>query len=168
MTVEWFGRRAMLSNRSTPVHCQARCANLTTGVTRMSSERIVRVAGVELQPSEQRYIDHQFDLLDRRLSHYAQPTVVLALTGHPGSRLVEADLRVQLSPLGNHLISKQAAETVDRAVRIAVKDVERQLERRHATQRGEPAYGVPSRRLPASLRPSSVSAEQLPDESSEP
>jgi hypothetical protein len=34
-----------------------------------------------------------------------------------------------------------------------VADVERQLERRLATQRGEPTYGVPSRREPAQLRP---------------
>jgi hypothetical protein len=34
-----------------------------------------------------------------------------------------------------------------------VKDIERQLERRHAQQRGEHSFGVPSRRLPRELRP---------------
>jgi hypothetical protein len=39
-------------------------------------------------------------------------------------------------------------------VRLAMADVERQLERQHAVQSGEPSFGVPSRRLPTELRPS--------------
>jgi hypothetical protein len=56
------------------------------------------------------------------------------------------------------------AETADRAVHLAVRDVERQLERRHATQRGEPTYGVPSRRLPAELRPANAAPSEEPSE----
>ena len=68
-------------------------------------------------------------------------------------RRVTADLRVQLGPLAAHLISHQAAESADLAARLAVEDVERQLERRLAKQRGQPTYSVPSRRLPEALRP---------------
>jgi hypothetical protein len=66
---------------------------------------------------------------------------------------MEVDLRVQLGPLGAHLVSHQRAGTTAHAVRLAVEDVERQLERRHADQRGEASFGVPSRREPAALRP---------------
>jgi hypothetical protein len=81
---------------------------------------------------------------------------------------VAVDLRLELGPLGSHLISHQAAETADRAVRLAVEDVERQLERQLAVQRGEPSFGVPSRREPTSLRPSKLAAlageELTPDQ----
>jgi hypothetical protein len=74
------------------------------------------------------------------------PLAELVLTAHPMQRRVEADLRVRLTPLGAHIVSHQAAPTTDQAVRLAVEDVERDLERKHAEQRGEPSYGVPSRR----------------------
>jgi hypothetical protein len=87
------------------------------------------------------------------------------LTRHRDQRQVEVDLRVQLGTLGSHLISHQGAETVDRAVRLAVEDVERQLERQHAVQRGEPSFGVPSRRLPSTLRPANVPSSLAEEES---
>jgi hypothetical protein len=43
---------------------------------------------------------------------------------------------------------------------LAVADVERQLERKVASQRGEHRYGVPSRRLPKQLRPALTGTEQ--------
>ena len=75
------------------------------------------------------------------------------VTPHGLQRQCEVDLRLQLGPLGPHLVSHQTAETVEAAVRQAVSDIERQLERRLARQRGEPAYGVPSRSLPRQTRP---------------
>jgi ribosome-associated translation inhibitor RaiA len=111
-------------------------------------------AGVSLSAADERRLQHQLDGLERRLVHHPEPTAVLVLTGHGRQRRVEAELRVQLGPLGGHLISHQQAETVDRAVHLAIADVERQLERQHAAQSGEPSFGVPSRRQPTALRPS--------------
>jgi len=119
----------------------------------MALERVLKVNGVALNPVDERRIHHHLDVLEQRLANHAEPTAVLVLTQHRDQRQIEVDLRVQVSPLASHLISHQRAETADRAVRLAIEDVERQLERRHAAQRGEPTFGVPSRRLPAHLRP---------------
>ena len=121
----------------------------------MPLHKIVDVRhGLTLTPDEQRRIEHQLEALERRLVHHPEPTVKLEIELHPDQRQLGADLRLQLGPLGPHLISHQSAETADRAVRLAVEDLERQLERRLARQRGEPTFGVPSRRLPKQLRPS--------------
>ncbi|MBI3972383.1 MAG: HPF/RaiA family ribosome-associated protein [Chloroflexi bacterium] len=119
----------------------------------MALNTMFHLGDYHLSDTERRHIDGQLRSLERRLAHHPEPAAVLTFTPHPDQRQIEVDLRVQLSPLGQHLISHQAAETAEHAVKLAVDDVERQLERRHAMQRGEPAYGVPSRRLPAHLRP---------------
>ena len=106
-----------------------------------------------LGPDEERHIRHHLERLGERLSHFPQPIATVVLKRHPMQREVEVALRVELGPLGEHLISHQAAETAFHAVRLAVEDVERQLERRLAKQRGEHTYGVPSRRLPNADRP---------------
>jgi ribosome-associated translation inhibitor RaiA len=124
-------------------------------------ETIVRTQGLSLTQVQERRVQHQFDALQRRLVHHPEPTAVLVLTGHKNQRQVQADLRVEMGPLGGHLISHQQAETVDRAVHLAIADVERQLERQHAAQSGEPSFGVPSRRLPRELRPAQH-PQQLP------
>ena len=126
----------------------------------MALERTVKTNGVTLSDTEQRHIDHQLDMLEKRLVHHPDPTAAVTLTRHHNQRVVEVDLRVQLGPLGQHLVSHQSAETTEHAVRDAVHDVERQLERRLATQRGEPTFGVPSRRLPATLRPSTLPVDK--------
>ncbi|HEY7032821.1 MAG TPA: HPF/RaiA family ribosome-associated protein [Thermomicrobiales bacterium] len=95
--------------------------------------------------------------LERRLVHFPAPTAIMTLRRRPEPRQVTVDLRVELGPMAGELVSHQAAETPDHAVRLAVEDAERQLERRLATQRGEPTYGVPSRRLPRSHRPHPLS-----------
>jgi hypothetical protein len=59
---------------------------------------------------------------------------------------VSASLRLQLGPLGPTLASVQHAQTPDRAARLAIQAIERQLERMVAGQRGESSFGVPSRR----------------------
>lgn len=122
----------------------------------MPLQTIIRTSGVSLSSSDEWQVHHQLDALERRLIHHPDPKASLMLTRHRDQRQVEVDLRVELGPLGSHLISHQGAETVDRAVHLAIKDVERQLERRHAAQRGEPSFGVPSRRLPSSLRPANT------------
>lgn len=119
----------------------------------MSLAITMNTADVALSDAERRHITGQLRALERRLAHHPDPSVSLVFTPHPTRRQIEVALRVQLGPLGGHLISHQAAETADHAVRAAVEDVERQLERRLATQRGESTYGVPSRREPAQLRP---------------
>lgn len=122
----------------------------------MALETIIRTSGVSLSSSDERRVQHRLDALERRLIHHPDPKASLMLTRHREQRQVEVDLRVELGPLGSHLISHQGAETVDRAVHLAIEDVERQLERKHAAQRGEPSFGVPSRRLPPSLRPANM------------
>jgi ribosome-associated translation inhibitor RaiA len=122
----------------------------------MTLETIIRASGLSLSSSDERRVQHRLEALERRLIHHPEPTASLMLTRHRDQRQIEVDLRVELGPLGSHLISHQGAETVDRAVRLAIEDVERQLERQHAAQRGEPSFGVPSRRLPPSLRPAYI------------
>ena len=119
----------------------------------MTLETTLRTHSITLSDAERERIDHHMARLDQRLKHRPAPTAVLVLEEHRNRRQIEANLRVQVGPLGDHLVSHQTAETVDRAVRLAVEDVERQIERKVATQRGEPTFGVPSRRLPASQRP---------------
>lgn len=119
----------------------------------MTLETTLRTHGIALTDAERQRIDHHLAVLDRRLKHRPSPKAVLVLEEHRNRRQIEASLRVQVGPLGDHLVSHQSAETVDRAVRLAVEDVERQIERKVAGQRGEPTFGVPSRRLPTALRP---------------
>jgi hypothetical protein len=113
----------------------------------------LQVHGFALSDAEYRHIQQQLRGLERRLVHRSGPAVELVLAQRPGPRRVEASLRVLLGRLGPQVISHQAAGTPGHAVRLAVEDVERQLERRQATQRGEPTFAVPSRRLPKQTRP---------------
>lgn len=119
----------------------------------MALNSTVSAEGFALTDEERRRVDRRLAALEKRLVKHPEPKAVLRLVAYPGPRRIEADLRVQLGPLGNHLISHQQAETPDLAARLAVADVARQLERQHAAQRGEPSFGVPSRRLPRQLRP---------------
>jgi hypothetical protein len=112
----------------------------------MPLERKLQTRGLSLTDVDEQRIRHHLDALERRLVHHPEPVAGLVLAGHPMQRQVEAHLRVRLTPLGAHLVSHQAAATTDQAVRLAVEDVERELERKHAEQRGEPSFGVPSRR----------------------
>jgi hypothetical protein len=119
----------------------------------MTLEIKVQSHGLALDEADERRVRELLEGLGRRLAHRPEPTAVLVLTPRGRQRQIQADLRIQLGPLGPTLVSHQAAETTEHSVRLAVADIERQLERRTATQRGEPTYGVPSRRLPAELRP---------------
>lgn len=119
----------------------------------MTLRYIVHQNGRKMSEAEKERFLRHFDGLEARLRHFPEPIVEASVTDHPAQRRVELDLRVSLGPLGRHLVSHQAAETLDKAARLAVSDVERQLERQGAKQRGEPTFGQPSRREPRSLRP---------------
>jgi ribosome-associated translation inhibitor RaiA len=119
----------------------------------MALEVQLHTGDLELGEDQERRIRHQLEMLGERLTHFSEPTAYLTLRDHPQQRRVTVDLRAILGPRGNELVSHQAAETAEHAVRLAIEDVERQLERFLADLRGEPTYGVPSRRLPDELRP---------------
>jgi hypothetical protein len=118
-----------------------------------------------LSPDEEGHIRHQLEVLGKRLDHFPEPLATVVLKRHELQREVEVALRVEPGPLGRHLISHQAAETAPHAVRLAVEDVERELERLLSNERGEQTYGVPSRRLRQAGRPHppepSLSGESL-------
>jgi hypothetical protein len=109
--------------------------------------------GLTLPDVDQRRMRSHLRSLERRLKNRPEPAAVLVLRQHAGQRRVTSDLRVQLGPLGPTLISHQAAETPDLAIKRAVEDVERELERHVSIQQGESSFGVPSRREPRRLRP---------------
>jgi ribosome-associated translation inhibitor RaiA len=133
----------------------------------MALEIKLQLHGLALTGAEERRILRHLHALEQRLVHRPEPTAELVLRQYGAQRQVRVDLRVQLAPLGPHLVSHQAAETADRAIRLAVEDVERQLERRQAAQRGEPTYGVPSRRLPAELRPHPLARDTVEEAAAE-
>jgi hypothetical protein len=130
-------------------------------------EATMELRGFEMDPMVERRVRRRLASLGRRLSHRPEPRAVLVLHLREGQRRYDADLRVQLGPLGAHLVSHQRAETPDHAARLAVEDAERQLERHVADQRGEPAYAVPSRREPHQLRPNPPPANRAQAETTE-
>lgn len=110
--------------------------------------------GMTLSPTEQMRIERQLQKLnEQELANRPEPQAAVVLRQHASQRQVDVDLRIQLGPLGRHVVSHQTAATPDQAVRLAVDDLKRQLERLRAAQAGESTYGVPSRRLPKQLRP---------------
>lgn len=119
----------------------------------MSLHVIVRADGCELSADEDRRLRRSLATLERRLAHRPDPVATVDLKCSPAQRRAVVSLRIKLGPLGPHLVSHQSAETADRAARLAVQDVKRQLERMTATQRGEPSFGVPSRRPERPRRP---------------
>jgi hypothetical protein len=107
--------------------------------------------GVPLSAAQEQRVHRHLAALGKRLERRPEPIAVLAFSGPNGQREITANLRVQLGPLGPTLTSSQAAPTPDQAAHLAIQAVERQLERLVAGQRGEPSYGVPSRRRLAGI-----------------
>jgi ribosome-associated translation inhibitor RaiA len=107
---------------------------------------IINRQNVDLSTADEARLRQRIAALERRLVHHPDPVAEIGLTQTEGPRRVEVDFRLRLGPMGAHLISHQTGPTLLRAVRLAVDDVERQLEREHSKQRGEPTFGVPSRR----------------------
>jgi ribosome-associated translation inhibitor RaiA len=113
----------------------------------------VELQGFTLAEVDQRRMRAHLRSLERRLKNRPEPAAVLVLHQHADQRRVTADLRVELGPLGPTLVSHQAAETPDLAIKRAVEDIERELERQVSEQHGDASFGVPSRREPRRLRP---------------
>ncbi len=113
-----------------------------------------------LNRTERTRIWRRVGSLDRRLVHFSEPSATLVLEELEQQRRVTADLRVAFGHRGATLVSHQSAETTGWATKLAVEDVERQLERRLARQRAQPTYGVPSRREPEALRPHPLPSDQ--------
>ena len=125
----------------------------------------VDLQGFTLSEVDQRRMRSHLRSLERRLKNRSEPAAVLVLREHADQRRVEADLRIELGPLGPTLVSHQAAETPDLAIKRAVEDVERELERQGAEQHGDASFGVPSRREPRRLRPHAPIATAVEPES---
>jgi ribosome-associated translation inhibitor RaiA len=113
----------------------------------------------ELSQDSEKRIQRHIAGLERRLVNF--PTALISLTVRDRSteRRHTVDLRVTPGVDGDVLVSHQSGESAEHATRLAVEDVERQLERYVATLRGEHAYGTPSRREPRDLRPGAQPAE---------
>src|SRR5262245_14344289 len=107
----------------------------------------VTTRGFVLSERERRAVARHFASLADRLVHKPEPRVVLVLEKQTARRRATADLRLQLGPLGAHLVSHTDGPTPVAALKRALDGVGRQLERLVARQRGEPAFGVASRRL---------------------
>jgi ribosome-associated translation inhibitor RaiA len=119
---------------------------LGLGESKVSLTINVHHQNVTLSEAEDDRLRRQLATLDKRLIHHPSPLAELTISHLSGPAHFEVDLRVQLAPLGAHLISHQTGATPHRAVRLAINDILRQIEREHAKQRGEPSFGVPSRR----------------------
>jgi hypothetical protein len=114
----------------------------------MATELRIEWHGVAFSSDEEARLRAKLRGLERRVLHHPAPAAIISITQHPAQRRFDVSFRLELGPLGPTLISHTWGETVDLALELAVSDVERELERRHAKQRGEPSFGVPSRRRP--------------------
>ena len=94
---------------------------------------------------DRRRIAHRLQLLEQRLTHYPEPLVTVRLTPHPTERQTQVDPRVRLGPEGADLISHHAAETIDRAVALAIDDVLCRQEHHHSALPHAASFGAPSR-----------------------
>ena len=74
----------------------------------------VETRGFDLSPTDDRRVEHGLRALERRLGKRPDPSAILVLTHFPACRVMEAGLRVQLGPLGAHLIARETAETAER------------------------------------------------------
>lgn len=126
----------------------------------MPLEIEVHRRGVSLTRLEEERIERHLRSLERRVDKFPNPRLELAIEDQATPRGVRVDLRLALGPLGGHLVSHQEGPSSDVAVKAAVDDAKRQLERRLSNQRGESTYGVPSRRLPADQRPNPVAGAE--------
>ncbi|HEY8445707.1 MAG TPA: HPF/RaiA family ribosome-associated protein [Thermomicrobiales bacterium] len=105
-----------------------------------------------LSSAEDKQLRRHLQRLERRLQRFQEPRVSVTIKEFPPEGKVTVDFRLIPAPRERELISHQAGQNAGQAVRLAVEDIERQLERWFAKMRGEPAYGVPSRREPEELR----------------
>ena len=114
----------------------------------------------QLSPDSEKRIRRHVAGLERRLVKFANPLITITIKDRVTERRHTADIRVQLGVDGVELVSHNDGESAEHATRLAIEDVERQLERYMSTLRGEATYGTPSRREPRDLRPGTHPAEE--------
>ncbi len=113
----------------------------------------VQIRGFQLSDLEARRIERRLRrIYDRLADAESQPRIDLTIEWHPLQRRAKSHLVVREGHLGRQLVASASAGTADQAVRFAAERVERQLARRVAVDRGQPSYGVPSRRFPERSR----------------
>ena len=113
----------------------------------------------ELSQDSEKRIQRHIAGLERRLVNFPTALISLTVRDRTTERRHTVDLRVNLGVDGDVLVSHQSGESAEHATRLAVEDVQRQLERYVSGLRGEAAYGTPSRREPRDLRPGAQGAE---------
>ena len=121
----------------------------------------------QLSPDSEKRIRRHVAGLERRLVKFANPLITITIKDRVTERRHTADIRVQLGVDGVELVSHNDGESAEHATRLAIEDVERQLERYMSTLRGEATYGTPSRREPRDLRPGVQAVEPEDDEEGE-
>jgi ribosome-associated translation inhibitor RaiA len=112
-----------------------------------------------LSPDAEHRIRRHIAGLERRLVNFHNPQGRLTVKDRPTERRHTADLVLELGVDGVELVSHHAGESAEHAARLAIEDVERQLERYVSTLRGEATFGTPSRREPKAQRPSAGPTE---------
>src|SRR5680860_1279724 len=85
--------------------------------------------GITLTRLEEERIQRHTKSLEKRIEKFPDPRLELAIEDQAPHRGVRVDLRLALGPLGGHLISHQEGQGADVAVKAAINDVKRQLER---------------------------------------
>jgi hypothetical protein len=113
----------------------------------------------ELSQDSEKRIQRHVAGLERRLINFPTALISLTVRDRATERRHTVDLRVNLGVDGDVLVSHQSGDSAEHATRLAVEDVQRQLERYVSGLRGEAAYGTPSRREPRDLRPGTQTAE---------
>ena len=116
-----------------------------------------------LGPDSEHRIQRHIAGLERRLVKFQNPQGKLTVRDRPTERRHTADLVLELGVDGVELVSHHSGESAEHAARLAIEDIERQLERYMSTLRGEPAFGTPSRREPKDLRPAASGEEDEDD-----
>jgi ribosome-associated translation inhibitor RaiA len=134
----------------------------------MTLEVQLHKRGITFTDLEEKRINRQIDGLAKRLEKFPDPRLELAIENHKSPTRVSVDMRVALGPLGGHIVSHQEGATADSTVKAASDDVKRQLEKRLAQMRGEPSYGVPSRRFPEDMRPNPPDQSASHDDDTDP
>jgi ribosome-associated translation inhibitor RaiA len=117
-----------------------------------------------LSPDSEKRIQRHIAGLERRLVNFANPLISITIKDRVTERRHTADIRLQLGVDGVELLSHNEGESAEHAARLAIEDIERQLERYMSTLRGEATYGTPSRREPRDLRPGTQAAEPEDEE----
>lgn len=125
----------------------------------MTADVYLHKKGVELSKTEEERIDRQIEALETRLKNFKNPRIDVTIDGSHAPQETGAKIQVSLRVDGKVLASEEKGVSADTAVKAAMQDVKRQLEKEVAKLRGEDTYGVPSRRLPDDLRPNPIQSD---------